>query len=78
MLSGHAWLCGEAFRLASETMGSGDGKGLPPHPRDLTALLALLHRFVSFLFASGVRREKEVDNGVVGGGCPDNTARDTT
>lgn len=73
MLSGHRWLCGEAFRLASATMGSGDGRGLPPHPRDLTALLALLHRFVSVLFVAGDhRREDEL---VTGGGGPDNTAR---
>ena len=61
MLSRHGWLCVQAFRLASAAMGSGDGKGLPPHPRDLTALLALLHQFVSVLFASGVRRNTGAD-----------------
>lgn len=31
-------------------MGRGDGEGLPPHPRDLTALLVLLRRLVSVVF----------------------------
>ena len=61
MLCGNGWLCGEAFRVASATMGSGDGKGLPPSPRDLTALLELLHRFLSVLFAAGAGRETQGD-----------------
>ncbi|CAM9298889.1 unnamed protein product, partial [Scytosiphon promiscuus] len=46
----HAWLCGEVFREASTMMGAGEGEGLPPSPRDLTAVLALLRQFLSFLW----------------------------
>lgn len=45
----HDWLCTEAFREASAMIGSGDGEGLPPSPRELTALLGLLQQVVSTL-----------------------------
>lgn len=45
----HGWLCVEAFRQAAARMGNGDGEGLPPSPRELTAAIALLHRFLSLL-----------------------------
>lgn len=34
-------------------MGSGGGEGLPPRPQELTALLAVLERFLSALFLFG-------------------------
>lgn len=54
--SGHGWLCVEAFREASAMMGSGDGEGLPPPPRKLTAVLAVLQRFMYFLWVAGGRQ----------------------
>lgn len=50
--SRHAWLCGEVFREASAMMGTGDGEGLPPSPRELTALLTLLRQFLSLLWVA--------------------------
>lgn len=53
----HCWLCSEAFREVSAMLGSGDGRGLPPKPRDLTAVLSLLQSLISVLFV-GCFQEK--------------------
>lgn len=54
--SGHGWLSVEAFREASAMMGSGDGEGLPPPPRKLAAVLAVLQRFMNFLWVAGSKQ----------------------
>ncbi|CAM9240947.1 unnamed protein product, partial [Ectocarpus sp. 8 AP-2014] len=55
----HDWLCAEAFRETSATIGSGDGEGLPPSPRELTALLGLLQQVVSNLRVAAEGSQKE-------------------
>ena len=64
--SGHGWLCEKAFREMSVMMGNGDGKGLPPPPRKLTAVLTLLQRFMSLLWVAGSGQMEEDGRGEIG------------
>lgn len=52
----HGWLCEEAFREAAAMMGNGDGEGLPPAPRELTAVIVLLQHFLSLLWVADSSR----------------------
>lgn len=55
----HGWLCQEAFGEAATMMGGGDGEGLPAPPRELTAVIGLLQRFLSLSWVAGGRHSED-------------------
>lgn len=62
----HEWLCAEAFHEATAMLGRGSADGLPAHPRELRAVLASLHAFLSLSLdvdGGGVRR-RDTSGGV--------------